>query len=101
LARECYQLEISLEFNEGALYLAGEPVQRNPTPERAKAEVDRPATRKFNVCMIEFDIVRGSGGVRKIIWAAKGKGKSSGIRVMYYWKKISRGNLAAYALLQE
>ncbi|EFI34410.1 putative transcriptional regulator [Desulfonatronospira thiodismutans ASO3-1] len=33
------------------------------------------------------DIVRGSGGVRKIRWAPKGKGKSGGIRFMYYWKK--------------
>ncbi|RLA43056.1 MAG: transcriptional regulator [Gammaproteobacteria bacterium] len=33
------------------------------------------------------DIVKGSGGVRKIRWAAEGKGKSGGVRVMYYWKK--------------
>lgn len=31
-------------------------------------------------------IVPGSGGVRKIRWATKGKGKSGGIRVIYYWK---------------
>ena len=31
-------------------------------------------------------IVPGSGGVRKIRWAIKGKGKSGGIRVIYYWK---------------
>lgn len=31
-------------------------------------------------------IVSGSGGVRKIRWATKGKGKSGGIRVIYYWK---------------
>jgi len=31
-------------------------------------------------------IVPGSGGVRKIRWAMKGKGKSGGIRVIYYWK---------------
>ena len=33
------------------------------------------------------DIVRGSGGVRKVRWAADGKGKSGGVRVIYYWKK--------------
>lgn len=33
------------------------------------------------------DLVRGSGGVRKVRWAPEGKGKSGGIRVMYYWKK--------------
>jgi hypothetical protein len=31
-------------------------------------------------------IIPGSGGVRKIRWAIKGKGKSGGIRVIYYWK---------------
>ena len=32
-------------------------------------------------------IVRGSGGVRKLRWAISGKGKSGGIRIIYYWKK--------------
>ncbi len=32
------------------------------------------------------DIIRSSGGVRKIRWSTKGKGKSGGIRVIYYWK---------------
>jgi len=31
-------------------------------------------------------IVRGSGGVRKLRWAISGKGKSGGIRIIYYWK---------------
>jgi hypothetical protein len=30
------------------------------------------------------DIVRGSGGVRKVRWAPAGKGKSGGIRAIYY-----------------
>lgn len=32
-------------------------------------------------------IIRGSGGVRKIRWGAGGKGKSGGVRVIYYWAK--------------
>jgi mRNA-degrading endonuclease RelE of RelBE toxin-antitoxin system len=32
-------------------------------------------------------IVRGSGGVRKLRWAVSGKGKSGGIRLIYYWRK--------------
>jgi mRNA-degrading endonuclease RelE of RelBE toxin-antitoxin system len=32
-------------------------------------------------------IVRGSGGVRKVRWAIAGKGKSGGVRVIYYFKK--------------
>jgi hypothetical protein len=31
-------------------------------------------------------IVPGSGGIRKIRWSIKGKGKSGGIRVIYFWK---------------
>ena len=33
------------------------------------------------------NIISGSGGVRKVRWAASGKGKSGGIRAIYYWKK--------------
>ncbi|MFH1906149.1 MAG: type II toxin-antitoxin system RelE/ParE family toxin [Chloroflexota bacterium] len=32
-------------------------------------------------------VVPGSGGVRKIRWAMSGKGKSGGVRVIYYFKK--------------
>ena len=31
-------------------------------------------------------IVPGSGGVRKLRWGLRGKGKRGGIRVIYYWK---------------
>ncbi|WP_240162240.1 type II toxin-antitoxin system RelE/ParE family toxin [Glaciimonas sp. PAMC28666] len=30
------------------------------------------------------DVVRGSGGVRKVRWARAGAGKSGGVRVCYY-----------------
>ena len=33
------------------------------------------------------NLVKGSGGVRKVRWASEGKGKSGGVRVIYYWKK--------------
>ena len=33
------------------------------------------------------DIVRGSGGVRKVRWAQERQGKSGGVRVIYYWRK--------------
>ena len=36
------------------------------------------------------DLVRGSGGIRKVRWAPEGKGKRGGIRVMYYWKKSDK-----------
>ena len=31
-------------------------------------------------------IVPGSGGVRKVRWGLRGRGKRGGIRVIYYWK---------------
>ena len=31
-------------------------------------------------------IVPGSGGVRKLRWGLRGRGKRGGIRVIYYWK---------------
>lgn len=31
------------------------------------------------------DLIRGSGGVRKLRWAATGRGKRGGLRIIYYW----------------
>ncbi len=31
-------------------------------------------------------IIRGTGGVRKLRWRVSGKGKSGGIRIIYYWQ---------------
>lgn len=31
------------------------------------------------------DIIPGSGGIRKLRWAAKGHGKSGGAHIIYYW----------------
>jgi len=30
-------------------------------------------------------VIAGSGGLRKLRWATKGKGKRGGSRVIYYW----------------
>lgn len=32
------------------------------------------------------DLIRGTGGVRKLRWASRGRGKRGGIRVIYYLK---------------
>jgi mRNA-degrading endonuclease RelE of RelBE toxin-antitoxin system len=32
------------------------------------------------------DVIRGSGGIRKLRWAGKGHGKRGGLRVIYYWQ---------------
>jgi hypothetical protein len=30
-------------------------------------------------------LIRGSGGLRKVRWGLPGRGKSGGVRVIYYW----------------
>ncbi len=30
-------------------------------------------------------LIRGTGGLRKLRWGAKGQGKRGGVRVIYYW----------------
>ncbi len=32
-------------------------------------------------------LIVGSGGLRKIRWVIPGKGKSGGVRIIYYWAK--------------
>lgn len=31
------------------------------------------------------DLIRGSGGLRKLRWAGSGRGKRGGLRLIYYW----------------
>ena len=31
------------------------------------------------------DLIRGSGGLRKVRWKLESTGKSGGVRVIYYW----------------
>jgi hypothetical protein len=33
------------------------------------------------------DLIRGGGGIRKLRFAVQGRGKSAGVRVIYYWLK--------------
>ena len=35
------------------------------------------------------DLMQGTGGIRKLRWAAKGKGKSGGVRIIYYFHNTS------------
>jgi hypothetical protein len=44
-------------------------------------------------------VIQGSGGLRKLRWAVEGRGKSGGIRVIYYYAASDERifMLAAYA----
>jgi len=35
------------------------------------------------------DLIQGTGGIRKLRWSAHGKGKSGGVRVIYYMHNAS------------
>lgn len=40
----------------------------------------------FLACVPEVgDVIQGTGGLRKVRWASGGKGKRSGVRVIYYY----------------
>ena len=32
-------------------------------------------------------VIQGSGGLRKLRWGARGRGKRGGLRIIYYWEK--------------
>jgi hypothetical protein len=34
-------------------------------------------------------MIRGSGGIRKVRWGSRGKGKSGGVRIVYYWRRAA------------
>lgn len=38
------------------------------------------------------DVVRGSGGVRKVRWSRQGSGKSGGVRVIYF-NRLANGEI--------
>ena len=42
-------------------------------------------------------IIPGSGGLRKVRWAAAGAGKRGGLRVIYYWAPVERAFYMLYA----
>lgn len=45
--------------------------------------------RQLQIFLVEYpetgNIIKGSGGLRKIRWSMAGIGKRGGVRVIYYW----------------
>ena len=58
-----------------------------------KKKSDRLLSKKEKLSIINYlaahpaagDIMQGTGGIRKLRWSAQGKGKSGGVRVIYYY----------------
>lgn len=42
------------------------------------------------------DLMRESGGLRKLRWAEEGRGKRGGLRIIYYWHPLRRVYLMLY-----
>ena len=47
------------------------------------------------------DVIRGTGGVRKLRWGIAGRGKRGGIRIIYYVRAQQGSDLDAHALREE
>ena len=46
------------------------------------------ALQRFLIFNPEFgDVITGGGGIRKLRWQSKGKGKRGGVRIIYYYVK--------------
>ena len=43
------------------------------------------------------DVIPGTGGLRKLRWGTKGRGKRGGCRVIYFWHPISERLLMLFA----
>jgi mRNA-degrading endonuclease RelE of RelBE toxin-antitoxin system len=57
--------------------------------------------RQLQLCLLECpdqgDLIKGSGGLRKLKWAGSGCGKRGGIRVIYYlWRGDTAFMLTAF-----
>ena len=64
-------------------------VAKTPIFQRYAAEVWSAAEREHFISYIASNpeagaLIRGSGGCRKVRWAASGRGKSGGARVIYF-----------------
>ena len=43
------------------------------------------------------DIIKGSGGIRKLRWKSSGHGKRGGARIIYYWATAQEQIFMLYA----
>ena len=57
--------------------------------QRVRAALDDDAYRALQVALVlrpeQGALIAGGAGLRKLRWAATGRGKRGGLRVIYYW----------------
>ncbi|KFC00954.1 cytotoxic translational repressor of toxin-antitoxin stability system [Trabulsiella guamensis ATCC 49490] len=65
-------------------------IETNIFTEDVKKLLSDDEYRKFQQFMADNpdwgDVIQNTGGLRKVRWVAKGKGKRGGVRVIYYHK---------------
>lgn len=64
-------------------------VEAKPFTRRRQDYLTEEEYREFQNYLLDFpdagDVVRNTGGIRKVRWKAKGSGKRGGLRIIYYW----------------
>lgn len=64
-------------------------VEAKPFTRRRPDYLTEEELREFQNYLLETpdagDLVKNTGGIRKIRWKIKGSGKRGGLRVIYYW----------------
>ena len=66
-----------------------------------RRHLDDERYRQLQIALIlrpeQGPVIKGSGGLRKIRWAASGGGKRGGLRVIYYWAPGEQAFYMVYA----
>jgi mRNA-degrading endonuclease RelE of RelBE toxin-antitoxin system len=61
------------------------PIFTKAVQEQLSAESYRALQLALALRPEQGNVIQGSGGLRKLRWAGSGRGKSGGVRVIYYW----------------
>lgn len=67
-------------------------VEAKPFTRRCPDYLTEDELREFQRYLLETpdagNVVKSSGGIRKVRWKLKGSGKRGGLRIVYYWHMI-------------
>jgi hypothetical protein len=76
---------VYIEMDEIGMVVVETATFLRQAKERLAAQ-EREAVVAYLACHPEAgDLMEGTGGVRKVRWAVQGRGKSGGVRVIYYY----------------